>query len=112
MPMFDVSEWLDMMGSTITVYAYTGQTVTGAQQWSSTGTDYDCYIEMKNHLVIDAKGREVMARGRIFVGSAAVIGIKDKVVLPSGYTPSSPPLLAVNLADDEAGVHHVTLEIG
>ena len=101
-----------MMASTITIYSYTGQSVDLVPTYSATPQTFKAYIEMKNHIVVDHAGREVMARGRIFVGTTTVIGVKDKLVLPAGYLPQTPPIISVNLADDEDGTHHVTLEIG
>lgn len=107
-----ISEFLDFMPDTVTIYPWTGQTVTGAPDYSPTGTTYDAYIEMENHLAVDAKGQQVLARGWVFLGSNAVVGIKDKIVLPDGFVPSSPPIISVNLVSDEAGNHHTELEIG
>ncbi len=107
-----VAEWLDFMSDTVTIYAWTGFASATGATYSPTGTTYPCYIEMKNHLIVDAQGREVMARGKVFMGTNVVVGVKDKVVLPAEYVPLSPPILAINVANDELGNHHTTLEIG
>ena len=107
-----ISEFLDFMPDTVTIYPWTGQSVSGVPSYSGSGTSYPCHIELKNHLIVDAQGREVLARGRVILGTSTVIGIKDKIVLPSEYIPISPPMLAVNVMPDEGGNHHVTIEIG
>lgn len=107
-----IEEFLDLMADSVTVYAFAAFTSGSGASYSGTGTSYPCHINMKNHLIVDATGREVLAKGRIQLGSSAVIGIKDKIVLPSEYIPVSPPILAVNVSTDETGNHHTTIEIG
>jgi len=107
-----ISEWFDMMADTITVYPFVSRSVSGAPTYSTTGTTYKAYIHMKNHLVVTRDGKTATARGYIILGSNAVIGIEDKIVLPSDYRPTEPPLLDVNVEPDEAGNHHTKLEIG
>jgi len=106
------SIWSDMMADTVTVDAWVSQNVSGVPTYAGAPVTYQCYIEMKNHLIVDAIGREIMARGRVFMGSNAVVSVKDKITLPSEYVPASPPILAVNIATDESGNHHTTIEIG
>ena len=107
-----VSEWLDMMADTVTITPWTSQDVTGKPVYGGTPVTYPAYVEMKNHLIVDAQGREILAKGRVILGTTAVISVKDKITLPSDYVPQSPPILAVNLQPDEHGTHHVTIEIG
>lgn len=110
---FDISEWFDVMSDTISVNAWTGKSVSGAPTYnmSSTAT-YRCRIEMMNHKVVNEHGSEVLAKGRIILGSGVVIGIKDLVTLPIDYIPTRPPLIAVDVIPDDAGSHHTTLHIG
>lgn len=109
---FDASEWLDMMSDTVDVYPYLSQSVSGVPTYASLPTTYPAYIEMKNHRVIDAIGREVMAKGKVFLGVPAVIDVRSKVVLPAEYVPTSPPIISVDIANDENGNHHSVLHIG
>lgn len=107
-----VGEWLDFMPDTITIDAWVSQSVSGVPTYAGAPATFAAHIELKNHLIVDHGGREIMARGRVFLGTATVPSIKDKLTLPSEYVPVSPPILAVNTVTDEAGNHHVTLEIG
>lgn len=109
---FDVSNWLDMMADTITIDAWVRDSISGVPVYAGAPVGYQCYIEMKNHRIVDHLGREIMARGKVFVGSAVVAGIRDQITLPSEYVPLTPPILAVNVANDEFGNHHTTIEIG
>lgn len=107
-----ISEFLDFMPDTVSFNAYSSQSVSGVPTYSATTTTYQCRVELKNRKVIDSKGREVMARGRVYLGTSAVIGIKDKITLPSEYLPINPPIIAVNVVPDESGNHHTVIEIG
>jgi hypothetical protein len=107
-----ISDWFDMMADEVTIYPFTGRNVSNVPTYGPTGTVYPAYIHMKNHLVVGKDGRTITARGYIILGTTAVIGIEDKIVLPSDYVPVSPPILDVNLEPDEDGNHHTKLEIG
>jgi hypothetical protein len=108
-----LTEFLDFLPSTVTIYPFQpGSSVSGAMSWSNTGTSYPARIQMKNHLVRDRNGREVTARGRVFLGTAVVPGIDDKLELPVQFTPRNPPIIDVAPKYDEHGIHHVVLEIG
>ena len=106
------SEWIDMMSDTVTITPWTAQNVSGVPTYGGASWNSPAHIEMKNHLIVDAMGREILAKGRVFMGTTQVPSVKDKITLPSNYVPVSPPILAVNLINDESGIHHVTLEIG
>lgn len=105
-----VNEWADFMPMTVGIEPWA--TYTGGGSGSTYGTlvSYPCRIEMKNHLVITKDGKQITARGRVFLLSTVIIGSKDRVTLPTGYIPTQPPLLDVNIVDDESGNHHTTLD--
>jgi hypothetical protein len=107
-----ISEWLDLMADTVTITPWTGQSVSGVPTYGGTPVSYSAYINMKNRLIVDAQGREILAKGRVILGTTTLVSVKDKITLPSDYVPQSPPILAVNLVPDELGTHHVTLDIG
>lgn len=109
---FDISDWLDVMPDSVSVKAWTGKSVSGVPTYSATSTSYPCRIEMMNHKVVNSHGMEVLARGRIILGTAVVIGIKDLITLPSDYVPTQPPIMAVDVIPDDTGSHHTTIHIG
>jgi hypothetical protein len=109
----DVNEWADFMPQVVTREPWTSYKDGGSN--SNYGTaipNIQCRIEMKNHLVVDKDGKVVTARGRVFLLSTTIPDIKDRWTLPAGYVPTQPPVLGVNVVDDESGNHHITLEIG
>lgn len=109
-----ITDFLDMMSDVVTFYPRTGRDGQGKAVYSPTpsASNVPCRVQMKNHLTVDAKGREVTARGKIILGSTFTPDVEDKIVLPSGYSPTSPPMIAVNPEPDESGAHHVVIEIG
>lgn len=107
-----ISEFFDMMPDTVTIDAWVSYSVSGVPRYAGTPRTYRAYIEMKNHRVIDGQGREVLAKGRVFMGTNVVCDVKDKVTLPAEYVPRTPPIIAVNVVSDDEGNHHTTLEIG
>ena len=109
----DVAFWLDMMSDTVAINAFVRHSVSGASTYDMANTkEYPAYIQIKNHLIVDKQGREILARGRVFLGSADVPSVEDLITLPAEYVPRTPPILAINVANDESGNHHTVLEIG
>ena len=105
----DINEWADFMPHTIQVEPWVSYKGGGSDSNYGDAEPYSCRIEMRNHLVVDQNAKTVTARGRVFLLSTTVIGYKDRVTLPTGYTPTKPPLIAVDVNDDETGTHHVCL---
>lgn len=112
MPRASVNAWYDFMPDEVTFYARTGRSVSNVPVYSPTATTVKARIEMKNRLIVTADGKQITSRGRVFLGTTTAPNVEDKIVLPSGFSPVSPPMLAVNLISDENGAHHVTVEIG
>ena len=108
------TDFLDMMADTITVYAMLPTLdSSGKPQYDLAHPQvFPCRIQMGNHIVVDANGREVTARGTIYVGTFVAPPLTSKIVLPSDYTVQSPPILDSSSVRDENGPHHVKLEIG
>jgi hypothetical protein len=107
-----VSDWEDFMPESVNIKERTGLSVSGGPAYEPDGTNFVARIELKNRLIVANDGREVMARGRVYLGTTTIIDIRSQLTLPTGYVPASPPILAVNIAADESGTHHVVLEIG
>lgn len=100
------------MSDTVTINAFVSRDVAGKPTFSSTTKSYPAYIEMKNHLIVDRQGRETLAKGKVFMGTTDAPSVEDQLTLPAEFVPRTPPILAVNIVNDDTGGHHVTLEIG
>lgn len=107
-----VGEFADFMPESVDIYPYSSTSVSGVVTYGSTPTTIQCRVELRNRIVKDRNGRDVVSRGRVFLNTTTPPGISDRIVLPAGYVPREPPIIAVNPCNDELGTHHVTLDIG
>jgi hypothetical protein len=107
-----VNEWADFMPQTVLREPWLSYKSGGSDSNYDTAISYLARIEMKNHLIVGKDGKVITARGKVFILSSTIPNIKDRWTLPSGYIPTQPPVLDVNVVDDESGNHHVTLELG
>jgi len=97
-----ISEWADMMPNTITVQAKSGVDAYNKPTYA-TGTSYSARVVYKNKITVDAIGREVTARGVIYVAATGAISPEDKITLPDSSTPQ---IISVERFPDENGAHH------
>lgn len=107
-----VADFLDFMPDTVTVNAYTSTALNGTKTYNPVAQTYPARIEMRNHIVVGKDGREVTARGTVYLGTTTMIGISDLLTLPADFVPRTPPIIDVNRESDEEGVHHIKVEIG
>lgn len=107
-----VNEWADMMPQTVQIAPWVSYAGGGAGATYGSDVPYQCRIEMANHLVVGMQDKLVTSIGWVFLMTTTIIGIKDRLTLPVGYTPTKPPILHVDIVDDDTGVHHVTLHLG
>jgi hypothetical protein len=108
-----IEDFLDFMPDTVTVTPYVSTSANGAKTYDTANIiSYPARVEMRNHLVLDKAGREVTARGTVYLGSTVAPGISDLLTLPAGFTPRTPPMIDINIESDEDGIHHIKLEIG
>lgn len=111
------SDMDDLLTTTVTYNAYSSMTVSGAQTFSTASLTIQARIEHETRLVRDNTGNQVVSMGRIFLkptsttGSTYIPTIKDKITLPSGYAPQTPPLITVMRHLDDEGLHHYEIAI-
>lgn len=107
-----IEEWLDFMPRTVTIDSYISRSVSGRPNYANNPTTYQARVEIKNHVVLNKEGDQIIARGRVYLATTDIPTDKDLLTLPAGFVPRTPPIISVNVIDDDQGVHHVTLEIG
>ena len=98
-------EFIDMMAYTVSVAPFASDDKYGAPTYG-TAVDYDAAIEQKVRQVRDFNGQERVSTTRVFLNTVTAISPKDKLTLPSGFTPQTPPIISVGRVSDEGGVHH------
>jgi hypothetical protein len=105
-------ELLALMTQTITIAPYTGQNAYAAPQFD-TPVSYSCRVSAMNEYVRSHDGREVVAKGKVYVAMTTIPSVQDRVVLPVAYLDEFPPILNVLPEIDDAGdVNHVVLILG
>lgn len=104
-------EFLDLMTQSVTIALPTGgYTDRGAPAFAA-GTSYTSRIVEKNKMIRTAEGQERVSRAAIYLATTDVISPEAQLTMPTGFTPTNPPILAVERYPDEHGPHHTVLRI-
>ena len=115
------TDLLDLLVSTVQIAPWVSYQGAGyANPVYGANVAYSARISLKDELVRSHDGREIMARGKVYlaplvgtyVAASAVPSTKDRITLPTGYAPSNPPILDVQPEQDEIGIYNVILVIG
>ena len=102
----------DLLTTTVTYQAHASMALSGAQTFSTASLTVKARIEHETRLVRDNVGNQVVSMGSVFLkptsttGSTYIPTIKDKITLPSGYSPQTPPIINVLRHNDDSGLHH------
>lgn len=111
--MSDFSDFLDMMPDTVTIYPFIGNSLDGSGKPAyGPGVTYPCRVQIKNHIARDSMGREVTARGTLYVGTTVAPPNTSLLQLGPEFTVTNPPIIDSQPVHDENGPHHVKIEIG
>lgn len=110
------AEFFDMMPATVQVAPYVSDDQYGKPTYGA-DVAYSARISIKDELVRSHDGREIAARGKVYLFSTVppittVPTTRDRITLPAQYVPTKPPILDVQPETDQAGIHHVVLVIG
>lgn len=96
------------MPHSVTVEAYSSQTANAVPSFSS-GVAYSGRVVNRVKMIRDARGQEKVSNTTIYLNATAAIGPRDRITLPSGYTPQQPVILRVDRIPDEDGLHHTVI---
>lgn len=102
------SDLLSLMPHTVTVAPWVSQNAYGEASYGS-AVSYTARIQGKMQMIRDATGVERVSTVTVYVATTASIGPKDKLTLPSGWTPASPSIIAIQRVSDESGDHHTVI---
>lgn len=94
--------------STIAIEPYAGQDEYGEPNFGSS-VSYMWRIEVKNRMIRDFKGQERVSMGKIFLQTQTMISPKDRITLPSGYSPTNPEILAIYPVQADEGIDHIVV---
>lgn len=101
--------FLDLMPSTVTVYAKTAMDAYGKFSFAASGTAVRCRIQETGQVIKTENNRDVFETGQIFFYGTPTITTESKIVLPDG---TSPLILSVRVHNDDTGPHHTTVSFG
>ena len=103
-------ELLDLMPHTVTVAPWTGQDKNTVPTYGAV-VSYQARITGRVRMVRTTSGQDAVSTRTIYLGSAPALSPKDKLTLPAGEVPVSPPILAIARVADEDGPHHTVVYV-
>jgi hypothetical protein len=98
-----IHEWHDLMRQTVQLEPALGRDAYGAEVYGATRT-VRARVEGRLRMVLTQTGQERVSTVTVYLGELTGTTPRDRLTLPAAYTPSQPPILAVGLMPDEAGV--------
>lgn len=101
--------FLELMPSTVTIYAQSARDAYGKQSFSATGTEVRCRVVPEIKVMQTADAREVVSAGRVICYGTPAVTTNSRLRLPDG---SDAIVLAVQVQNDEEGPHHTVITFG
>jgi hypothetical protein len=100
------TEFLELMPTTVTVFAPTTTDAYGKQSFAATGTEVRCRLQPSDEVMKDADNREVVAKGTIIFFGTPAVTTQSRILLPDNTVPL---VLSVRVHNDDTGTHHTTV---
>ena len=100
-----IDDFEDLLHQTVTIEPYSGNDGYGNPSYGA-GVDYKARVVGKQMLVKAMDGQDRMSQFTVVLKSNATVDSRSRITLPSQYTPSQPPILAIGTYPDEDGIHH------
>ena len=106
--------FIHMMPHEVTISPWTGFDGQGEPSWGSAVT-YSARVSSRMRNIVDALGQEVVSAHTVWMTSAPLVNVLDKLTLTTGFVGSTeeslttPPILAVGRNADGSGWHHTVL---
>ncbi len=108
------SALLEYMDELVTVAKFSNKNAHGDRTYSTSTTRHQCRQEIRQHLIVNTQGQEVVARSTLFLGassSGVIAGLTpdDRITLPDGTTP---PILSVDRFGSASLARHEVAHLG
>lgn len=97
------ADWGPLIADTVTLEAYLTGDAYGTSRYADSVT-LPARIEGGPKAIRTAAGVDVISMVRVFLG--VPLTANDRLTLPSGFAPTQPALLRVDLVRDATGFHH------
>lgn len=101
--------FLDLMPSTVTIYAQSSRDAYGKQTFAASGTEVRCRVVPEIKVIQTPDARDVVAAGRVICYGTPTVTTNSRLRLPDG---SDAIVLAVQVQNDEEGPHHTVVTFG
>ena len=95
---------------TITIEPQTGTNFNGEDSYGPSNT-FSARAVDNVHLIRNFEGEQVGSNTMVWINTVSAIGPRDRLTLPSGYTPSQPPILGLSRFPDDDGLHHTVIHV-
>ena len=101
------TDFLDMCPHTVTVEPFSSLDQYGAKTYG-TAVTHRARVQGKTQMVRTLTGEETVSTVTVYL-AASTVGVKDRITLPSPFTPTQPAILNVQRVSDESGQHHIVV---
>ena len=104
----------EFMTQTCTIAPFASKNEFG-DNTEGTAVTYPCRQEVKQHLVVNIQGEEVVARSRVFVGRSSSGALPTTISPGDLFTDpdsNTPPVLSVEIYPGHSDAEHVVLHLG
>ena len=103
-------EFQSMFPQTVTIEPQTGTNFNGEDSYGPS-TTFSARAVDRVHLIRNFEGEQVGSNTMVWVNTVSSISTRDKITLPTGYSPSQPPILSVSRYPDSEGLHHTVIHV-
>lgn len=93
------------MPHTVVIEPYASRDGWGKPTYGA-GVTVKARVQGKNRMVRTRDNVEAASMTQIYIGTTPSVGPDDRITLPSGFSPSQPPILSVQKVSDEGQLHH------
>ncbi|MCR4375682.1 MAG: hypothetical protein NUW22_12615 [Acidobacteria bacterium] len=103
MPTVDI--WARLAKDLVTIEPYSGQNRYGEATYGSAVT-YRAHCQGKIQRITGLDGQEHVSQVTSYLIGTVAVSTRDRITLPSRFSPTQPPILAVRQVSSERGWHH------
>ena len=105
------SDFQEFLTTAITHEPYSGQDGFGMPNFKS-GVSYSARVMLVRDGSRDARSVDAVNVSKVWLNTTTAFSIRDRLTLPSAFTPTQPPILSAGVVYDESGPHHTVILCG
>src|SRR5690349_12216787 len=105
-----MDDFADFLNDIVTIEPMLARDDYGAAVYGP-GVDYPCRIDGSTKQTVNVNGVERSVMAVVFLTGNPAILPSDRITLPVNFNPQQPPMLRVNLFQDENGSHHTEIAV-